>query len=218
MLLEIPSGTVTLTDRRTEHSWQVAVPAFRLADTPLTQADYVDVVGADPSACRGADHPVECVSWWDAVGYCNARSEREGLVSAYVVDEEQEVAALVDGADGYRLPTEAEWEHGCRAGSSGPRPGPIAEIAWYRDNAGEGTRAVRTRTPNAWGLHDMLGNVWEWCWDLYDPEVYGAYRVLKGGGWADPHWSVRTSVRRRSHPTFRIDDLGFRVARSGLRS
>ena len=60
----------------------------------------------------------------------------------------------------------------------------------------------------------MLGNVWEWCWDLYDAQVYGSYRVLRGGGWADEHWSCRASVRRRSHPTFQIDDVGFRVARS----
>jgi formylglycine-generating enzyme required for sulfatase activity len=73
---------------------------------------------------------------------------------------------------------------------------------------------VGGKQPNAWGLFDMLGNVWEWCWDVYDAEVYGTYRVLRGGGWFDEHWSCRASVRRRSHPTFRIDDVGFRVARS----
>jgi formylglycine-generating enzyme required for sulfatase activity len=117
-------------------------------------------------------------------------------------------------ADGYRLPTEAEWEHACRAGTRGARYGELADIAWYRDNALGAVHAVGGKAPNAWGLHDMLGNVWEWCWDLLDREVYGSYRVLRGGGWSDPHWSCRASVRRGSHPTFEIDDVGFRVARS----
>lgn len=117
-------------------------------------------------------------------------------------------------ADGYRLPTEAEWEYACRAGTSGPRYGPLDDIAWHRGNSEERPHEPGGRLPNPWGLHDMLGNVWEWCWDLYDPEVYGTYRVLRGGGWFDEHWSCRASVRRRSHPTFRVDDVGFRVARS----
>lgn len=118
-------------------------------------------------------------------------------------------------ADGYRLPTEAEWEHACRAGTTGPRYGPLDEVAWYRGNSGERIHEVGAKQPNAWGLYDTLGNVWEWCWDVYDPEVYGVYRVMRGGGWFDEHWSCRASVRRRSHPTFRIDDVGFRIVRSG---
>ena len=117
-------------------------------------------------------------------------------------------------ADGYRLPTEAEWEYACRAGTTGPRYGPLDVIAFYRQNSGERVHAVGSKRPNAWGLYDLLGNVWEWCWDLYDADVYGSYRVLRGGGWFDEHWSVRASVRRRSHPTFVTDDLGFRVART----
>jgi len=72
---------------------------------------------------------------------------------------------------------------------------------------------VGTKRPNAWGLYDMLGNVWEWCWDFLDEEVYRSYRVFRGGGWADERWSCRASCRRGSHPTFRIDDVGFRLAR-----
>jgi formylglycine-generating enzyme required for sulfatase activity len=133
-----------------------------------------------------------------------------------------ETGAVLDGlvvvwdvaADGYRLPTEAEWEHACRAGTTGPHYGPLNEIAWYRDNSDDRIHEVGGRLPNAWSLHDMLGNAWDWCWDLYDPEVYGSYRVLRGGGWFDEHWSCRASVRRRSHPTFHTDDVSFRLARS----
>lgn len=117
-------------------------------------------------------------------------------------------------ADGFRLPTEAEWEHACRAGTTEARYGPLDEIAWYRGNSAERIHEPGGKLPNAWGLHDMLGNAWDWCWDVYDAEVYGTYRVLRGGGWFDEHWSCRASVRRRSHPDLRIEDVSFRVARS----
>ncbi len=89
----------------------------------------------------------------------------------------------------------------------------LLPIAWYRGNSDGRPHEVGGKQPNAWGLHDPLGNVWEWCWDLYDREVYGTYRVLRGAGWFDEHWSCRAFVRRRSHPTYRIDDVGFRIAR-----
>ena len=112
---------------------------------------------------------------------------------------------------GFRLPTDAEWEYACRAGTRGPRYGLLDEIAWYRDNSEARPRPVGLKAPNAWELHDMLGNVWEWCDDLYDPEVYGTYRIFRGGGWADQDRGVLATNRRRSHPSFAIDDLGFRV-------
>jgi formylglycine-generating enzyme len=117
-------------------------------------------------------------------------------------------------ADGYRLPTEAEWEHACRADTPGPRYGELDEIAWYRGNSAERPHRGGEKAPNAWGLYDMIGNAWEWCWDVYDAEVYQDYRVIKGGGWFDEHWSCRAGVRRRTMPTLRIDDLGFRLARN----
>ncbi|ROO85432.1 formylglycine-generating enzyme required for sulfatase activity [Actinocorallia herbida] len=211
-MISVPSGRVSLSDRRTERGWSVEFGPYALGVVPVTQEQYERVTGVRPSTARGDRLPVEGVSWWDAVRFCNALSEREGLALAYRMDGDN--VSWDAGADGYRLPTEAEWEYACRAGSEGPRYGPLDEIAWHRGNSGERVHEVGGRLANAWGFHDMLGNVWDWCWDLYDPEVYGAYRVLRGGGWFDEHWSCRASARRRSHPTFRIDDVGFRLARS----
>jgi formylglycine-generating enzyme required for sulfatase activity len=222
-MITIPPGQVTLSDRRTQRSWSVELAPYRLAATPVTQALYTQITGRRPSAAPGDQLPVECVSWWDAVRFCNALSRHVGLTPAYRFRAEAEAEAEAEdiewdaSADGYRLPTEAEWEHACRAGTAGPRYGELDDIAWYRGNSHERIREVGGKRPNPWGLYDMLGNVWDWCWDIYDAEVYGAYRVLRGGGWFDEHWSCRASARRRSHPTFRVDVVGFRVARSIVR-
>ena len=213
-MVAVPSGRVTLSDRRTQRSWLVEVVPFRMSAFPVTRSWYALVTGRGLSGTEGGRLPVEGVSWWDAVRFCNALSRREGLAPAYDLCVDAGTAEWDASSDGYRLPTEAEWEHACRAGTAGARYGPLDEVAWYRGNSDGRIHAVGGRQPNAWGLYDMLGNVWDWCWDVYDAEVYGTYRVLRGGGWADEHWSCRASVRRRSHPTFRIDDVGFRVARS----
>lgn len=213
-MVPIPQGRVTLSDRRTGSRWSVEVAAFQLAAYPVTQELYAEVTGRRPSAIHDDRAPVEGVSWWDAVRFCIALSEHNGLTPAYHLPADQAAVEWDLAADGYRLPTEAEWEYACRAGTSGPRYGPLGEIAWYRANSEGRPHPVGDKLPNAWGLFDMLGNVWNWCWDVYDAEAYGTYRVLRGGGWADDHWSCRASVRRRSHPTFRIDDVGFRLALS----
>ncbi|TDB74149.1 formylglycine-generating enzyme family protein [Micromonospora sp. KC723] len=210
-MIAIPAGRVTVSDRRTRSHWSVDLAPYQLAAVPVTQALYARVTGQWPSAAGGDRLPVESVSWRDAVRFCNSLSRQEGLPPVYRLDDD---GVEADGTGGYRLPTEAEWEHACRAGTTGPRYGPLDEIAWHRGNAEGRPHPVGGRQPNAWGLYDMLGNVWEWCWDIYDAEVYDSYRVLRGGGWFDQPWSCRASVRRRSHPTLRIDDLGFRIARS----
>jgi sulfatase modifying factor 1 len=231
--IAVRSGQVTLSDRRTQRSWSVELAPYRLAAFPVTQALYAEVTGRTPSTARGELLPVEGVSWWDAVRFCNALSEREGLAPAYRLGALPADARSIDArgtesvevesvewdvsANGFRLPTEAEWEHACRADTAEARYGPLDEIAWHRGNSNERIHEVGGKQPNSFGLHDMLGNVWEWCWDVYDAEVYDTYRVLRGGGWFDERWSCRASVRRRSHPTFQIDDVGFRVARSDPR-
>ena len=210
-MVAVPAGQVTLSDRRTRRSWHVDVASFEMAINPLTQGEYADITGEWPGATRGERLPVEGVSWWDAIRFCNTLSDHAGLACAYRIVGDD--IAWDTSTNGYRLPTEAEWEHACRAGTTGPRYGCLDAIAWYRHNSDERPHDVGGKQPNPWGLHDTLGNVWEWCWDLYDPDVYGTYRVLRGGGWFDEHWSCRASVRRRSHPTYRIDDVGFRIAR-----
>jgi len=176
------------------------------------------VTGARPDGPGGDAAPVTEVSWLDALDLCNRLSLTAGHTPCYRVgvDRDGLDATWDRTADGYRLPTEAEWEYACRAGDLGVRYGELDRIGWHRGNAGGGPRPVATREPNRWGLHDLIGNVWEWCWDLFDPEVYGPYRVFRGGGWNDLPRSLRASCRRKSHPTLRMDDLGFRVARGPL--
>jgi len=210
----VPAGAISMRDDRVGRQWVVALPEFLIGRYPVTQEAYATVTGAWPSTHGAPRQPVETVSWLDAVGFCNRLSRAAGLGEAYRIDSHAQTAAEVPGSTGYRLPSEAEWEYACRAGSQDVRYGPLDDIAWFAGNSDGRPHDVGAKVPNAWGLHDMLGNVWEWCSDLYDPEVYGTYRVFRGGGWADAERGCLATNRRRSHPTFAIDDLGFRLARS----
>lgn len=174
------------------------------------------------------DLPVKNVSWFDAVAFCNKLSEREKLPLFYRIDG-TEVTIL--GGEGYRLPAEAEWEYARRAGSStlypfGDDAALLGEFTWYNKNSEGEAHAVGQRRPNAWGLHDILGNIFEWCHDCYegkydyssspaDPTgaAGGPVRVIRGGGWAYCPDCCRPAYRSRYSPVHRSSHIGFRVAR-----
>ena len=214
-MVEIPSGKIVLRDDRTKKKWTVNIEPFLLAKYPVTQDLFFEVTKETPSSFKGSRKPVETVTWKEAVMFCNSLSVKLGLKSCYSLGEDKEEIIYIPTANGFRLPTEAEWEYACKAGVSEIRYGETDVIAWYKDNSEQTTHNVGQKEPNAWGLYDMLGNVWEWCSNLYDSEVYGSYRIFRGGGWNDEERSVMATTRRRSHPLkFKIDDLGFRIAKN----
>lgn len=210
----IPSGEIVLRDDRLKRKWNVEVPQFQISKYLVTQKLYSSIAKTRPFHFKGDRKPAESISWYDAIIFCNLLSSRMGLRECYSITKNGTNVEYIDGADGYRLPSEAEWEYACRAGSTKARYGTLDNISWYKGNSNGETQEVGKKEPNEWGLYDMLGNVWEWCWDIYDETVYGSYRLFRGGGWCDDDRGCLASNRRRSHPTFKIDDLGFRIARS----
>jgi formylglycine-generating enzyme required for sulfatase activity len=215
LMVEIHKGKIELRDDRTKQKWTVEISSFLMAKFPVTQDIYFDITNETPSTSKGDKRPVETVTWKEAVIFCNLLSEKLGLKPCYAVTDENEEITFDKTANGFRLPTEAEWEYACKAGETGIRYGELNNIAWHKDNSSMTSHIVGQKEPNSWGLYDMLGNVWEWCSDIYDETVYGSYRIFRGGGWADEERSVMATTRRRSHPLkFKIDDLGFRIARN----
>ena len=213
LFVAIPSGSVNMRDDRTKETWSANIDSFQLCKFPITQEIYRAVTDKNPSAFNGDRLPVETVSWIDAVIFCNILSESLEKDKCYTIDLASERVTLNSKANGFRLPTEAEWQFACQAGTKEVKYGELSEIAWFKENSINRTQEVGLKEPNEWGLYDMLGNVWEWCSDIYDETVYGTYRVFRGGGWCDQERSVMATTRRRSHPfSFKIDDLGFRIA------
>ena len=209
-LVRVPPGSLVMRDARTGTSRDVVLLSFEIGGTAVTSGS-ADGPGNGPGAPGTPMHPV---TWFQAVTWCNQASQQSGLRPAYVVagrDVTWDVSA-----DGYRLPTEAEWEWACRAGSTGPTYGALTAIAWTAADGVDRPQPVAQKSANAYGLFDTLGNVWEWCWDYADTARYGDYRSLRGGGWADRAFSVRASVRRGSAPDAVLEDVGFRVARGAV--
>lgn len=213
-MVKIPRGEIELRDDRTTSKWKVELRPFLLSPYPVTVELYCMITNKSLVSADESQKPIVNISWNEAIYFCNLLSERAGLKECYSISNDGEPISCNWESDGYRLPSEAEWQYACKAGTSGYRYGEIDQIAWYNENSGGQIQEVGRKEPNPWGLYDMLGNVWEWCWDLYDQNVYGPYRIFRGGSWAEAARGCGATCRRRSHPSFCIDDLGFRLAQS----
>ncbi|MGN7764855.1 formylglycine-generating enzyme family protein [Paenibacillus sp. 22594] len=250
-LIFVQGGTF-MNSKSSYYGKNVTLTDFYIGKYEVTQKEWTEVMGNNPSAFRGDYLPVEMVSWYDVVEYCNKRSIQEGLEPYYNIDKNKKdpnnksdiddvkwTVTINAGANGYRLPTEIEWEYaagGGRMSKSYTYSGSnnADEVAWYWRNAGDQylsgdwnwpliennhnqTKAVGNKKPNELGLYDMSGNVREWCWNWYgdlNSNSSGSYRVLKGGGWVGDVRSSELTYQGKFEANGIGPDQGFRVFRS----
>ena len=220
-MVEIPAGKFTMGDDKTGFVGVTIRNPFLMDKYPVTQALYQKVMGKNPSHFRGEDLPVENIYWFDAIDFCNELSERSHLEPVYEVNGKN--VKINYEKNGYRLPTEAEWEYACRGKTTGERYGELDNIAWYIKNSEKQSQGVGQKIANEFGLYDMLGNVWEWCNDWYNKEYpkdlqedphgpeNGFNRVLRGGSWANFANNIRSAHRTRKDPFTRDDNQGIRL-------
>lgn len=214
--VKIPSGSFQMGSNEYNNEkpiHTVNIQSFYMMTTEVTQAQWTAIMGNNPSNWKGDNLPIEGVSWNDAQDFLRKLNQK-------------------DPGKNYRLPSEAEWEYACRAGTttrfySGDNDNDLDAIAWYFSNSGYNTHPVGQKRANAWGLYDMSGNVWEWCQDWYHDSYYGApldgsawesprgsHRVLRGGSWSSLPNCCRSAFRFINDPDDRNINIGFRLVRS----
>jgi formylglycine-generating enzyme required for sulfatase activity len=234
-LVLIPAGTFLMGDssgRPDEYPHRVSVLSFYLDKYPVTQERYEKIMGVNPSKRKNLSNPVEQTQWTDAARFCNRCSECEGLKPCYDLSTWQ----CNFDANGYRLPTEVEWEYACRAGSSGKycfgdSEKELPQYAWLKPHSQGKPHPIGEKLPNRWGLYDMHGNVWQWCNDWYSENYYmespaenprgpatGTMRVLRGGAWDCTAEKCRSAYRHKEFPIysdacFGADSYSFRRVR-----
>jgi len=232
-MVSIPAGSFLMGSRASESGHEddegpprtVHISAFQMSQTEVTQKQFEDVMGWNDSDFSGDDHPVDRATWFDCVSFCNKLSEADGFSKCYTITNINYEGDHITSADvtcdfeanGYRLPTEAEWEYACRAGTTtrfytGDSESDLDRAGWYSGNVDFGTQAVGQKEPNAWGLYDMHGNVWEWCWDWYsegyyatrpDPDSDPCVSSAKGQQGRKPKETLRNCSTRVPIPNIR---------------
>jgi formylglycine-generating enzyme required for sulfatase activity len=228
-----PANEVDRDEDEVQHS--VTVSTFYMGKYEVRQKEYNEVMGTNPSSFIEDNMPVEGVNWFNAVEFCNLLSQRDGLTPAYTVNGTD--VTWNRSANGYRLPTEAEWEYACRTGTKTPfstgnnittKQANYDGVPYNNNAKGtfrNKTVKVKSFSPNAWGLYNMHGNVWEWCWDLYEEYTgeaqidpagasSGFDRTIRGGSWLVHAQFLRSANRFNLSPYNTTNAVGFRLARS----
>ena len=250
-MLPVEGGTFTMgataeqgSDARDNEkpTHSVTLSSYYMGETEVTQALWQAVMGTNPSHFSGQNLPVDNVNWFNAVEFCNRLSEIIGLQPYYVIDKDHDDPNDIDynfslkwsvivnaGANGFRLPTEAEWEYAARGGKNShgykySGSDNLDEVAWYAGNSCGETHTIKTKQPNELGIYDMSGNVWEWCYDWHGAYVSacltnplgvtkGKHRICRGGGICPANYNgnYRVSLRGYQHSSLHSMDNGFRL-------